>query len=746
MELNRRNFLKTVGMSAAASALPGCEREAHNLVPYLLPDDEIVAGVANWYASVCGECAAGCGVIVRVMEGRAKKIEGNPDHPVNKGKLCARGQAALQRLYNPDRLQGPARRTGVRGTGQFESISWEDGMSLWVDALQRYAGQAAMITKPVTGTLAQLFWDFMRGVHGEVFAYDPGAELPLRAATHASFGMTRLPFYDLAHADYLLSFGAPFLDDWISPVAFGRAYGYFRQGRPGLRGRFLQIEPRLSVTAASADRWIPIRPGTEGLFADGLASVLLAEGRDKLPASERRAYRSLYAGLSLERIAKETGIALEEMQRVAREFSTAAAPLAMAGGQALAHTNGTQTAMAVHRLNVLGGNIGHAGGVQLFEAADYGPGPETIPLIGERALSGLVEAFEGGRHALLQLYHANPLFTVPPSIPVRRLFDKAEFIVSFSSFVDESTAMADLILPDHTSLESWGDQVPWDMAPGPVIGLRQPVVRPRWNSRATGDVFRDVASRMQARGTDSSRANDTPLQPTRFMQMVETSCRRFLSDRGSAGNDEGWSQVWVERLQAGGWWATPATPVPISVRPNIEPVPPAIFDGDDHEFPLYFTPFPSPAHGRGEGANLPWLQQLPDPLTTAVWGTWIEMNPRTARKYGVHEGEMVRVRSPYGEVKVPAALVPGIRPDTVAMPMGQGHIAYGRYASQRGVNPLMLLGALFDEQSGALATGATRVQLEATGEPATLVLIEQVTQRAGSGLISIDRKHGETPI
>lgn len=746
MKLDRRKFLKTVAITAAASALPGCEREAHNLVPYLLPDDEIVPGVADWYASVCGECPAGCGIIVRGMEGRAKKIEGNPDHPVNRGKLCARGQAALQRLYNPDRIQGPLRRTGTRGAGEFEPISWDEALALWMDALQQYGRQSAMITKPVTGTVAQLFSKFMRDIHGDLFAYDPSVELPLRAATRAIFGINRLPFYDLAHADYLMSFGAPFLEDWISPVAFGRAFGHFRQGRPGLRGRFIQIEPRLSVTAASADRWFPIHPGTEGLLADGLALVALTEGWDKLPASERRAYRNLYTDLSLEQIVKATGIALEEMQQVAREFFRAATPLAMAGGQALAHTNGTQTAMAVHRLNELSGNIGHAGGIQLFETAHYGPEPDAFPLIGERAFADLVEAFERGRYVMLQLHHVNPLFTVPPSISVRRLFDKAEFILSFSSFIDESTAMADLILPDHTSLESWGDQVSHDMAPGPVIGLRQPVVRPRWNSRATGDVFLDVAKRMQSTGTASKAQDERRMQQGGLMEMVETSCRHFLSASGLFGDDEGWRQAWVDRLQAGGWWNPSPKSLPLVARGSSEIVPRPVFNGDEREFPLYFTPFPSPAHGRGEGANLPWLQQLPDPLTTAVWGTWIEMNPRTAREYGIRAGEMVRVRSPYGEAKAPAVLVPGIGPDTVAMPIGQGHVAYGRYASQRGVNPLMLLGAMFDERSGALATAATRVQLEATGEPATLVLIEQVTQRAGSGLISIDRKHRETPI
>jgi len=204
MKHNRRDLLKVAGLTAAGAVIPGCDREVQTLIPYLLPDDEIVPGVANWYASMCQECEAGCGVIVRVMEGRAKKVEGNPGHPVNRGKLCAQGQAALQGLYNPDRLRGPLKRDGPRGSGRFRSITWEEGVSEWVRQLQQHPRASALISRPLCGTLADLFSRFVADIGGRMLFYD-GSDAPaVLAATEASFGVRQLPHYDLAHTDYLL--------------------------------------------------------------------------------------------------------------------------------------------------------------------------------------------------------------------------------------------------------------------------------------------------------------------------------------------------------------------------------------------------------------------------------------------------------------------------------------------------------------------------------------------------------------
>jgi len=716
MDLKRRDFLKTVGLTAAGSLLPGCTQASHKLIPYLLPDDEIIPGIANWYATVCQECEAGCGIIVRVMEGRAKKIEGNPTHPLNQGKLCAVGQASLQGLYNPDRIRGPLQRDGTRGEEKFRPIGWEEGLSRWVSALQKHPKGAVMVSRPVFGTLAHLFSEFMRGISGELHFYRPSDEVAVRAANRLSFGIESLPQYDLANATYLLSFGAPFVDRWLSPVHFGVAYGKMRQGRPGVRGQFVQVEPRLSLTGASADRWVPIRPGTEGLLAMGIGQAILKRGRGRLAKGDRSRFERLYAPFPVDRIEAQTEVPREDIIRLADEFSSAAAPLAIGGGIAAAQTNGTDTLMAINALNILSGNLNRPGGIRFFQPPRNLPFEEDPPS-GEETLEKVRSRFDEGRRSVLMLYQANPLFTLPPSMRFGEVFKKADFIVSFSSFMDESTAMADLILPDHFFLENWSDHLQKGIISVPAVGLAQPVVMPLYDTRAVGDL---VLSAARAEGMPKV---DLPWK--NFREMMQGRWRDLSNLQAF---EDPFETTWIKRLQQGGWWGAPGDPLPVQKREPPASIAQARFEGDEKTFPFYFHPFPSLGLNDGAGANRPWLQELPDTVTTAVWGSWIEINPRTAERLGLRTGDMVRVISAFGQLEAPAVLFPGTRPDLISIPIGQGHSAYGRYAKGRGVNPLSILAPLVDQKSGALASGATRVRIERVGRPGNLVLIDQTAQ------------------
>ncbi|MGB9081421.1 MAG: molybdopterin-dependent oxidoreductase, partial [Desulfuromonadaceae bacterium] len=276
--MKRRTFLQLSGMTAASALLAGCQSKNEKLIPFLVPPDEgVTPGRAVYYASSCGFCPAGCGILVRVSEGRAKKVEGNPDHPVNRGRLCARGQAILQELYHPDRVQQPLKRTGPRGSGEFQKISWKEGLGILTARLKELqreeaAGSLAMMTPQLSGSLASLVGNFMRSfgsshhVSFELLAPDW-----LRQASRSSFGQSALPFYDLAETRYLLSFGADFVESHLSPVQYGNAFGRMRQERDTVRGHFTYVGGRMSLTGASADRWMPARPGSEGVLALGMA-------------------------------------------------------------------------------------------------------------------------------------------------------------------------------------------------------------------------------------------------------------------------------------------------------------------------------------------------------------------------------------------------------------------------------------------------------------------------------------------
>ena len=265
--IDRRSFFKIVATSGAAVAASGCEKSVDELVgsiptkliPFVIPPEGIVPGVASYFSTVCRECPAGCGLVAKNRDGRVVKLEGNPDHPVNAGALCIRGQAALQGLYHPDRYRGAL----MAG----KPVAWEEAEKALGDKLQglvraKQGSKIALVTGLETGSLGRLMdeWTKALGARPRI-AYEPLAYEALRAANRASFGRDSIPHYAIEDADYLLSFGADFLETWVSNVYLARQFATFREAKGRARSPFVYVGPRLSLTAASADEWIAVPPG-----------------------------------------------------------------------------------------------------------------------------------------------------------------------------------------------------------------------------------------------------------------------------------------------------------------------------------------------------------------------------------------------------------------------------------------------------------------------------------------------------
>ncbi len=714
--MKRRTFLQLTGMTAASALLAGCQSKNEKLIPYLIPPDEgVTPGRATYYASSCNLCPAGCGILVRVSEGRAKKIEGNPDHPVNRGRLCARGQAILQELYHPDRLQQPLKRTGPRGSGEFRKISWAEGLGLLTSRLkdlqrERATDSLAMLTPQLSGSLSTLVSKFMRSFGSpHHISYDLLSPDWLRRAVRQSFGQPELPFYDLAETRYLLSFGADFVESHLSPVQYGNAFGRMRQGRDTVRGHFTYIGGRMSLTAASADRWMPARPGSEGGLALGMARLIMAEELyDKAAlAANGLGAKELLARLQsyqLPYVAELTGLAKETIAEVAREFATTRPSLAMAGESIAFQSNGQESIRAIHLLNLVTGNLNRPGGI--YPASSPG-GPEN-PLVDLLALTKRMLAGQ----IRVTLIKGDPRHGIPPVTGFQVALDKVPFTVSFATLIDDTALQADLILPDHSALESWGDVLPLAGSRYPLFGMQQPVVTPLHDNRQFPEVLLATAS--QLGGTMAAA-----LPQTSWLEFVKEAVALRVGHKKGEDFDE----KWFELLRRGGQfemnkgltkgyrWSSGAG------FPN--PGPPG-FAGDRQQFPLHLQVYPSSAFHDGRGAPLPWLQQLPDPMTTVVWDSWIEINPVTAANLGISQGDLVEVASVQGTVRLPAVIYPAIRPDLVAIPLGQGHKAGGRYARELGVNPLSLL-ALLEGNEHQAAWNATRVRVTKVSKNGGLV-------------------------
>ncbi len=738
--MERRNFLKLSALSGAVTALESCGSPEQQLIRFI-PEEDLVPGIATWKPSVCTLCSAGCGTLVRVMEGDAevvrngrtglikmglaKKIEGNPQHPISRGKLCARGHAALQALYHPDRLAGPLKRRGQRGEGRFQAISWDDALAELTTQFKELgspgnAASLALIARPLRGQRRELIERFVKsfGAPAPMF-YESLDDTVLRKANLLSFGQAALPTLDLARCDYLISFGTDLLGTWNSPVAQSIGYGEMRQGRPGHRGKFVQVELRMSQTGANADEWIPCRPGMEGALALGIAHVIMS---DKLRSGETHSRAgSLIAGwadglpdYAPETVAKQTGVAAETITRLAHEIAAAAASAAVIGGAPLAQTNGTFSALAVNALQALlqtgrseSPVLSFTPGLPIAGGASGAESDTSFSSLNDFAQAILNNQPRAPK--VLFLYDANPVFGLPASVRFREALGKVPYTVSFGGFIDETSAYADLILPDHAPLESWIDDVAESGSPQSVVSLAPPAVHPLHNTRAMPDVLLDVAQRL---GGPVAAA-----LPWKSYDAMLRAAYVPLRQHSGGGTPESEDDFWTKITTQGGWWGTsPATraPAPPSSHPAMKFAEPK-FDGGTQEFAFYFAPFPSQSLRDGSLAHLPWLQEMPDVITTAMWSSWVELNPKTAEQLRIAQGDLVDVSSQHGSVRAPAVLSPGIAPDVVAMPIGQGHEKFGRYATGRGANPLSIVAPLAEDETGALAWAATRVKLTRVG-------------------------------
>ncbi|MDH3747988.1 MAG: molybdopterin-dependent oxidoreductase [Gammaproteobacteria bacterium] len=747
-KISRRDLLQYIGaggVGAVGGVLYGesVQRNVELLIPQVVPPDDYSPGVASWYNTVCNQCSAGCGISVRIREGKAKKIEGNPVHPVSQGRTCARGQAGLNALYNPDRIRTPLQNAGQRGSGSFEEISWGDALATVGSRLGRLkiennASRVRLLTGRVRGRLDELFAQFMGLLGSDHYQqYDFTYPSALMAANKTSYGTDVLPYYDIKNATFVLSFGADYLGTWISPVHHSLAYGHLRHGQEGRRGKTVQIEPRMSLTGASADEWIPARPGTEGLLALGIAHALVSDGRYQ--GSDRDEWSTALAAFSPARVSAETEVSDDKISQLAREFGASAASLAIAGGAAAAGTNAVASVVAVNALNHIAGNLGKPGGVIFNSEQAFSSAAASRPA-GHQGVLDLTEAMEAGDVEVLLVHDANPVYALPENVRFQQALQNVPLIVALSSFPDETTEMADLILPTNTYLESWGDDVPDPGVGFPVASISQPVVAPLYDTLSAGDIVLSLARQI---------GGELPIRMRwgTMEEFIRDRWREEYNKRESAGEAQEFEAFWQASLEAGVWGqpgadsggnSVPSTSSTIASIAN----PVSMFAGGESDYPLVLHPYLTATFLDGRGANLPWLQELPDPMTSVVYGSWAELNPATAAEMGIKDGDVLEISSPTGTVRVPALTFPAIRPDVVAMPIGQGHKGYGRYAGDRGANPIHVVANQIDTQSGELAWAATRVKIKRTGEKLQIIKTDGVTRTLGRQILAPKNDHG----
>src|SRR2546426_7477918 len=692
--MNRRDFFKIVGSTGAAAAAGGCGPAAEQILPLVVPNDQMVPGVASWFSTVCRECPAGCGVIARNREGRVVKLEGNPDHPVNEGALCLRGQAALEGLYHPDRFAGPSVR---EGSGAAKPVPWEAAEKLVAERIGalRAAGKGraiAVVSQLETGTLGGLLDRWIQALAArprvtlEPFGYES-----IRAANKITFNRDAIPHYAFEDAEVVLSFGADFIETWLSNVNYARTFTRMHSFRDGKAGQLIGGEPRQSLTAANADEWVRNVPGTEAMLALAILRVMVDEG-----AADKR-FAEAVAPVDLKRAAEETGVGLPTIKHLAKVFAHAKPGLAIGGGVAVTGSNATQTQVAVNLLNAAAGNVG--------KTVRFGPDSAYGKVTPHAEVAALARAMAGGEIEVLVLGPGvDPVFTLPSGLKFADALRKVALVVSFSNVPDQTSELAQVVLPDTHWLESWGDYAPREG----VLGLLQPTMAPIRDSRPMGDTLLRIAR--AALGAEEGKG---PLPWPSFEQYVKAAWEPLVK-----GQLEG-------ALRHGGLFADVA---PVAVTAKVSAVEPAPAKLEGNAGGLTLLAYPSLRFYDGRSAVSAWLQEAPDTMTQAVWDAWVEVPAETARKLGIAQGDMLGIKSPQGSLELPAYISPTLHPSAVAIPMGHRYTPYQRPryvgADPRSLNPMEILPAAADATSGGLSFMSVNVTLTKLGTRRPLAILQ----------------------
>jgi anaerobic selenocysteine-containing dehydrogenase len=719
MKLSRRCFLSFVVGGAAGTAL--------SPLPWKLMDDVSIwsqnwpwtpvppEGESSDTPSTCTLCQGGCGISVRKIGDRAIKIEGIKGHPINDGGICILGLSGLQLLYGPTRIQTPLKRAGKRGQGHWTPVSWAQAIEEVATKLGELRAQGrpqslACIAPGDTGTVPQLLSRFMTAFGSPNFFRMPSIADANESALYLTQGVVGSVGVDVAHADFILSFGSGILEGYGSPVHMFQAHSRLKE----VRGTLVQIEPRLSNTAAKADTWLALKPGSEADLALAMAHVIISRQAvnkrfitDSVEGFEAFA-RMVQERYAPEKVADKTGLEAAVIVETALKFAAAEKPLALYGKGKGQTPGSLKEALAVHLLNALVGNINKPGGVQAVAAYDYinwldvetdavaAAGLQTARLDGAGTdkfpharylLNRLAEAADGIQTLLVA--EANPYHSLSGHKAVQAAFDKIPYVVSFSSFMDETAMQADLILPNHCYLERYED-IPVNAGlTQAAVGLCRPVVAPLYQTRHLGDTILNIAKALKG-----SVANSFPWSD--YMTCLKTT----LGDQWRTLDAQG---IWVDTQKSLQRHET-ASGKFVMMNDTLG----AIFLADDvaiggkeaSTYPLVLIPYDSIRLASCYVGDTPFMIKTVSDAVIKHQDGFVDINPETAKNLGLADGQMVDLATSMGQARVRVHYDHGVMPGVIAMPRGLGHTAYDQYLAGKGVNINQLIGPVEDPASG----------------------------------------------
>jgi molybdopterin-containing oxidoreductase family iron-sulfur binding subunit len=700
----RRDFLTIMGASMAMASFACARRPVNKIIPYVVKPEEITPGVATWYASTCPECGTDCGILIKNREGRPIKLEGNPDHPINRGTLCSRGQASLLNLYDPDRLKAPLIRSRTNG-GSHREASWKDVDSAIQAKLKSVAAGAGRV-RVLTGEMSsestrRLIREFLSVFrNGKHVEFEPLSLSELSDAQGLSYGTELVPQYRFDLADFVVSLGADFLGNWVSPVEHARAWAKKRtlEGQDPAHAKISKLvsfESNLTSTGANSDERYLVRPGDELKVALALAHELIVSQKRSQLAKESSILAAL-EGYKPETVAAEIGMenGAAQIKKIANELWANRGKSLVVGGSVQTKT---QEAVALQvAVNLLNSALENDG-TTIDGTVNF-----SQPRSGYTAMSQLISDMKAGQVDALIIYRSNPAYTLPRAVVgLEEAMKRVPLIIVVADHDDETAHFADFVLADHHYLENWGDANPRKG----LYSLQQPAMAPIHSTRAFQDsllVWAKAlnASGMVARSPDWHEYLRNHWKETHFKE---------ISVAGT------FDQFWDGTLRTGVFDVRAAQgaqtkPSARSFRSaSVAQLPKYSAKGATETLLVLYAKV---SMHDGRHANNAWLQEMPDPISSVTWDNYLNVSPALAKKLDVRDDDVVEIRSGDVIAQLPVHVQPGMHPQVVSAAVGYGRRSVGKVGNLAGVDVFPFVRA----DGGRLLFAGQSVSIHKTGK------------------------------
>ncbi len=632
--LSRRTFLELLGYTAAGLTLASCRAPEQKIIPFVSQPPEMTPGVASWYASTCAGCSAGCGVLVKVRDGRPIKIEGNPEHPLNRGGLCPVAHSLVFGLYDSGRLQKPS----IGGTPS----DWpqvDKQIIARLQTIKQSGGKVRFLSNTITSPTSKAVIDnFLSQFAGsKQVVYEPVSTAAISSAHLRTHSVAAIPAYRFDKARLVVSFGADFLGTWISPAQFARDYAQARDLRDGQKGmlRHIQFESRMSLTGANADRRLKISAGEEAEAVLLLAKAIGTGGSAAISSFEPT-HLSARTRQAVEKYAGEL-------------LNAKGASLVLCG------TNDTDLQQVVNSINAALGNYGNT------LAMDR---PSTLGQNNDDEMRALVEEMSAGGVDALFILGANPAYDHFAAADVQNAIKKVPLKVSFNPILDETTAIADFACPGHHFLEAWDDA---ETVAG-TYSLNQPTIAPLFQTRAYQE------SLMLWSG--DSRSYYDALR-NRWQTSLFPNQKKFAT----------FDEFWDRSLHDGVYVAETVSPGQPAFKPEgLDDAVGRLKERSASASGISAVLYQKVTLRDGRFGGNPWLHELPDPISKTTWDNYACISPAKAAELGVGEGQVVRIKKNNASVELPVLIQKGQADDTVAMAVGYGRTSAGNAGNEVGRN------------------------------------------------------------